>query len=138
MRRLLGLVVMFAALFILAMPMAATPAAAAKRKSGPPKYMYSEGCLPAKVKGMLSTVRKKFGPIQVVSTNRPGARILGSGNKSYHSSCRAADFNPPKGKYKQVVAFLKSNWSGGVGTYSCNFHHIHIDNGPKVRFHRCQ
>ena len=32
---------------------------------------------------------------------------------------------------------MKRNHSGGVGTYSCGMHHIHIDNGPHVRFHHC-
>lgn len=97
----------------------------------------STGCLPGSIKSKLSQIRQKFGSISVISTSRPGARIAGSGKRSYHASCRAADFHPPKGKYRQVVAWLKKNHSGGVGTYSCGMHHIHIDNGPRVRFHHC-
>jgi hypothetical protein len=57
---------------------------------------------------------------------------------SYHASCRAVDFNPPRGKYQQVASWLKANHRGGVGTYSCGMHHIHVDNGPAVRFHKCE
>jgi Peptidase M15 len=94
-------------------------------------------CLPASLKSKLAEIRSKFGPIRIVSTHRPGARIAGSGKRSYHASCRAVDFNAPSGQYGKVVAWLKQNHSGGVGTYSCGMHHIHIDNGPRVRFHHC-
>lgn len=102
-----------------------------------PASAQSTGCLPSNVKSTLKQIEKKFGSIRVVSTHRPGARIAGSGHRSYHASCRAVDFDPPKGKYEQVVRFLKSNFSGGVGTYSCSMHHIHIDDGPQVRWHKC-
>ena len=97
----------------------------------------STGCLPGDVKSALWQIQKKFGSIQVVSTHRPGARIAGSGRQSYHASCRAVDFKAPSGKHGAVVSWLKSNFSGGVGTYSCSMHHIHIDNGPQVRWHKC-
>ncbi len=132
MRRIFGLVLSLVAILFVSATLTATPAAAAKGGTT------SQGCLPSTVKAMLAKVRAKFGKIIVVSTNRPGARILGSGRRSHHASCRAVDFLPPKGKYQQVVRFLKSNWNGGVGTYSCNFHHIHIDNGARVRYHKCQ
>lgn len=105
--------------------------------SAAPASAAATGCLPGALKGMLSQIRSKFGPIKIVSTHRPGARIAGTGKRSYHSSCRAVDFHPPKGKYSQVVAWLKANHSGGVGTYSCGMRHIHIDNGARVRFHKC-
>ncbi|MCB1505928.1 MAG: DUF882 domain-containing protein [Hyphomicrobiaceae bacterium] len=95
-------------------------------------------CMPGSLRSVLSQIRSKFGPVQVISAHRPGARIAGSGRKSYHASCRAVDFNPPRGKYRQVAAWLKQHHNGGVGTYSCNMHHIHIDTGPRVRFHHCQ
>ncbi len=102
-----------------------------------PAYAAKSGCLPASVKNKLAIIRKKFGPVRIISTHRPGARIAGSGKRSYHASCRAVDFHPPKGKYRQVVSWLKANHKGGVGTYSCGMHHIHLDNGPRVRFHHC-
>jgi hypothetical protein len=97
----------------------------------------TSSCLPSGLKAKLNQIREKFGPVKIVSTHRPGARIAGSGKRSYHASCRAVDFHPPKGKYSEVVAWLKANHAGGVGTYSCGMHHIHIDNGPRVRFHHC-
>ena len=97
----------------------------------------SGGCLPASIKAKLSEIRSKFGPITIVSTFRRGARIAGSGHMSFHASCRAVDFNPPKGKYSAVLAYLQRTHSGGLGTYSCGMHHLHIDNGPKIRFNHC-
>ena len=94
-------------------------------------------CLPGILKKRLAQIRKTFGSVHVVSTYRAGARMP-NGNSSFHASCRAVDFNPPSGKYNKVANWLKSNHEGGVGTYSCGMHHIHIDNGPRIRFHHCQ
>lgn len=102
-----------------------------------PAQAASESCLPSVLKTRLAQIRKQFGPITVISTFRKNARIRGSGKRSYHASCRAADFIPPRGKYKQVVRWLYANHEGGVGTYSC-MNHIHIDNGPNVRFSKCR
>ena len=96
------------------------------------------GCLPSSLRSTLSQVSQRFGHVEVISAHRPGATISGSGRRSLHADCRAVDFNPPPGKYKQVVAWLHANHSGGVGTYSCGMHHIHIDNGPSVHFHKCE
>lgn len=97
----------------------------------------ANNCLPRELKSRLAQVSQKFGKVQIVSTYRAGARMP-NGRTSFHASCRAVDFNPPRGKYKQVASWLKSNHKGGVGTYSCGMHHIHIDNGPAYRFHHCQ
>lgn len=97
----------------------------------------SSSCLPSSLKARLSEINKKFGRVSVVSTYRRGARMP-SGRRSFHASCQAVDFKPPRGKYSQVASWLKSNHGGGVGTYSCGMHHIHIDSGPPVRFHHCQ
>ncbi len=94
-------------------------------------------CLPGVLKTRLSQIRARFGRVRVISTFRRGARIAGSGRRSLHASCRAVDFHVPRGKYRAVVSWLKRNHFGGVGTYSCGMHHIHIDNGPRVRFHHC-
>lgn len=96
------------------------------------------GCLPSSLRSTLAQVSQRFGHVEVVSAHRPGATISGSGRRSLHADCRAVDFNPPPGKYKQVVAWLHANHSGGVGTYSCGMNHIHIDTGPRYRFHKCQ
>lgn len=94
-------------------------------------------CLPGALTSRLNEIRRKFGPVRVVSTYRRGARIAGTGRRSLHASCRAVDFTPPRGKYRQVASWLKQVHGGGVGTYSCGMHHIHIDTGPRVRFHKC-
>lgn len=97
----------------------------------------NEGCLPSVLRTRLAQVRKRFGSANVVSTYRKGARIRGSGKASYHASCRAVDFVPPSGKYSAVVRWLYANHEGGVGTYTC-MSHIHIDNGPNVRWSKCR
>jgi hypothetical protein len=102
-----------------------------------PAAASSEGCLPGVLKQRLSQIRAKFGAISVVSTHRSGAKIRGSGKTSYHANCRAADFVPPKGKYGEVTRWLYANHEGGVGTYTC-LNHIHIDNGPSVRWSKCR
>lgn len=116
---------------------AADPASAARHRGGGGDQAES-GCVPAELRRTLAEVSRRFGHVEVISAHRPGATISGSGRPSYHASCRAVDFNPPSGKYEQVANWLKANHSGGVGTYSCGMHHIHIDNGPNVRFHKCE
>lgn len=105
---------------------------------GTPANAAGGGCMPAALRAKLNEIESKFGPVQVISAHRPGARIAGSGRVSLHASCRAVDFNPPPGKYQQVANWLKANHNGGVGTYSCGMNHIHIDTGGRVRFHKCQ
>lgn len=95
-----------------------------------------QSCLPGSLKSALSQIRKKFGQPTVLSTHRPGATIRGSGKRSLHASCRAIDFHPPRGKYKAVLAWLKQNHNGGIGTYSGTHNHIHIDNGRRTRWHK--
>lgn len=97
----------------------------------------STSCLPGVLRQRLAQIRAKFGRVRVISTFRRGARIAGTNHRSFHASCRAVDFAPPRGKYRAVVAWLKANHGGGVGTYSCAMHHIHLDNGPRIRFHHC-
>lgn len=94
-------------------------------------------CLPASIKRQIARLENRFGRIRVTSTFRRGARIAGTGRRSRHASCQAIDFNPPRGKYREVVNWLRANHNGGLGTYSCAMHHIHIDNGPRVRWHHC-
>jgi uncharacterized protein YcbK (DUF882 family) len=93
-------------------------------------------CLPGDLKARLAQISSRFGPVTVVSTYRPGARMP-SGQPSFHASCRAVDFRPAAGTYGAVASWLKSNHGGGVGTYGCGVNHIHIDNGPHIRFHYC-
>jgi len=94
-------------------------------------------CLPKVLKHRLAQVEKRFGHVRLISTYRRGARIAGTGRVSKHASCRAIDFKVPRGKHRLAVKWLRKHHSGGVGTYSCAMHHIHIDNGPKLRWHHC-
>jgi Peptidase M15 len=105
----------------------------ATRRHGGPST--SRACLPYELKNALATIESRFGPVKVVSTHRPGARIAGTHHASFHASCRAVDFHPAPGKYREVLAYLRSNWSGGIGTYSGQLHHLHIDVGQKIVWH---
>mgnify|MGYP001826985491 CR=1 FL=1 len=95
------------------------------------------GCLPGSVKSILSQIESRYGRVRVISTFRRGARIAGSGRRSFHASCRAVDFHPPRGKYRAVLTYLRRNFGGGIGTYRCRMRHIHIDNGPRMRWSKC-
>lgn len=92
-------------------------------------------CTPADLRSIMHRLSRNVGTLRVISGHRPGARIAGTRKPSYHASCRALDFHPPAGTYSRAVSFLRSNWDGGIGTYSGRLHHIHIDNGPSVKFH---
>lgn len=92
----------------------------------------STGCLPMPLRAALADIQGRFGPVQVISTHRPGARIRG-GRPSMHASCQAVDFKPAPGTYRRVAAYLRSSWQGGFGTYSSG--HIHIDTGPQYAWH---
>jgi Peptidase M15 len=105
---------------------------AVRRHGGPST---SRACLPYELKNALATIESRFGPVKVVSTHRPGARIAGTHYASYHATCRAVDFHPAPGKYREVLAYLRSSWNGGLGTYSGQMHHLHIDVGPKIVWH---
>ncbi len=95
-------------------------------------YSTSTSCLPKSLKVRLAQIRKKFGPIKIISTLRKGARMKSSGRPSKHASCRAVDFKV-KNKAK-VFAWLKKIHKGGIGLYYGKCSHIHIDNGYPVRW----
>lgn len=102
-----------------------------------PRTGISRTCLPRSIKAKLAAIERNFGRVRIISSFRRGARIAGTGKRSYHASCRAVDFHPPRGRYRAVLSWLRRNHGGGLGTYSCGMHHIHIDSGPRVRFHHC-
>ena len=95
---------------------------------------HSTGCLPSVVKKRLAEIRKKFGPVTIISTMRRGARISGSGRRSKHADCRAVDFKV-RNKMK-VYRWLNKIHNGGVGVYHGPCSHIHIDNGSRTRWNR--
>jgi uncharacterized protein YcbK (DUF882 family) len=95
----------------------------------------SRSCLPPALKEILASIENRFGSMRIVSTYRPGARIAGTNHASLHASCRAVDFHPAPGKYREVLAYVRANWSGGIGIYSGQQHHLHLDVGFKKVWH---
>jgi hypothetical protein len=95
---------------------------------------WKEHRMPDSVAEKLMEIERKFGPIQIISSCRPGATVKNTNTPSMHRYCRAVDFYPPKNKYSEVSTFLKRTWSGGIGTYSGKLNHIHIDDN-RGRWH---
>ena len=91
-------------------------------------------CLPPIIKQRLNQIRKKFGPVKIISTIRRGARIAGTGRRSKHADCRAVDFKV-RNKVK-AWRWLNKIHNGGVGIYHGKCSHIHIDNGHRARWNR--
>ena len=104
----------------------------ATRRAGPST---DRGCLPVSLKNALASIESRFGTVRVISTYRPGARIAGTHHMSLHATCRAVDFHPPAGKYGEVLAYVRANWKGGIGTYSGQMHHLHLDIGHPMQWH---
>ena len=94
-------------------------------------------CLPGSIQRTLGQIRAKFGPVRIASTFRRGAIIAGTRRRSLHASCRAVDFHAPPGKRAAVIAWLRSNHTGGLGVYGCRMNHIHIDNGGRYPWNKC-
>jgi len=90
----------------------------------------SLGCLPASIKAALARANNACG-IHVISTLRPGARIAGTGHRSMHARCRAADFT--SAKYGCVYRVL-AGWPGQLSTDARRMRHVHIDDGRYARF----
>lgn len=90
----------------------------------------SRGCLQPAASALLARIESQFGPVKVISTCRPGARIAGSGKPSKHGFGLAVDFDA--GARKQaIVNWLRANHtSGGTMTYA-RMSHIHVDIGPR-------
>lgn len=93
----------------------------------------SRSCLQASAQALLSRIEAQFGPMQVISTCRPGARVAGSGRPSKHAFGLAIDFRVPGGRKAEVVRWLAANHhGGGVMTYG-HSSHIHVDIGYPYR-----
>ena len=128
--------ILFATLLTLTAMLAASNSALAKIKP-PYRPDVKQSCVPVELKWLLGDIERHFGPVQIISTHRPGAKVAGTGRRSKHADCRAVDFIPARGAYRDVAKWLKQVHNGGVGTYSCGMHHIHIDNGDSRRWHKC-
>jgi hypothetical protein len=86
-----------------------------------------KGLSPAAL-ALLERIETKFGPVNVISGYRPGARIAGSGRVSRHASGNAIDFEAGSRKGAIVKWLIANHKSGGTMTYS-GMSHIHADIG---------
>jgi uncharacterized protein YcbK (DUF882 family) len=84
------------------------------------------GCLVPAARALLARIESNFGPVQLVSTCRPGAVIAGTHHPSLHRYGMAIDFKTPH--KAAVLRWLIANNSGGTMTYS-DMDHIHADVG---------
>ncbi len=89
-------------------------------------------CFPGKLRGVLSHIARVVGRRPLVTS---GHRSNGR-RGSYHRKCLAADIRIPGISVKRIIAAAKSAPAiGGIGTY-CNGI-VHVDVGPKRRWHHC-
>ena len=85
-------------------------------------------CLSKPAHELLDKVEARFGPVRVISTCRPGARIAGSGRISRHASGNAVDFDAGSRKGAIINWLVANHKTGGTMTYP-DMSHIHIDIG---------
>jgi hypothetical protein len=85
-------------------------------------------CLKPAARALLERIEAEFGPMQIISTCRPGARIAGTGRISKHATGEAIDFNAGRRKAEVVRWLIANHKSGGIMTYA-DMSHIHVDVG---------
>jgi hypothetical protein len=85
------------------------------------------GLTPAAL-ALLERIESEFGPVNVISGYRPGARIAGSGRISRHASGNAIDFEAGARKGAIVKWLIANHRAGGTMTYA-GMSHIHVDIG---------
>jgi hypothetical protein len=85
-------------------------------------------CLSQPAHELLDKIEARFGPVKVISTCRPGARIAGSGRISRHASGNAVDFDAGSRKGAIINWLVANHKTGGTMTYP-SMSHIHIDIG---------
>jgi hypothetical protein len=86
-------------------------------------------CLTPAARALLNRIEHRFGPVQVVSTCRPGAFIAGTGRPSRHASGNAVDFNAGDRKAAILEWLIANHHGGGIMTYA-GMDHVHVDIGP--------
>jgi hypothetical protein len=86
-------------------------------------------CLSSAARALLERIEAKFGPLQLISTCRPGALIAGTGRPSRHASGNAVDFDAGARKAEIVEWLIANHHEGGTMTYA-EMSHIHVDIGP--------
>jgi len=90
----------------------------------------SRSCLTSEARALLARIESNFGPVQIVSTCRPGAVIAGSGKPSKHRYGQAIDFHAGGRKGAIVNWLIRNHHSGGTMTYA-GMNHIHVDIGSR-------
>ena len=85
-------------------------------------------CLTKPAHELLDKIEARFGPVRVISTCRPGARIAGTGRISRHASGNAVDFEAGSRKSAIINWLVANHKTGGTMTYP-DMSHIHIDIG---------
>jgi uncharacterized protein YcbK (DUF882 family) len=86
-------------------------------------------CLKPAARALLDRIENEFGPVKIVSTCRPGARIASTGRVSKHASGEAIDFDAGARKAEVVRWLIANHSSGGTMTYA-DMSHVHVDIGP--------
>jgi hypothetical protein len=86
-------------------------------------------CLTPAARALLDRIEREFGPVQVISTCRPGATIRGTWRPSRHASGNAVDFKAGSRKDAIVAWLIANHRRGGTMTYA-GMDHIHVDIGP--------
>jgi hypothetical protein len=85
-------------------------------------------CLKPAARELLDRIEGEFGPMEIISTCRPGARIAGTGRVSKHASGEAIDFEAGSRKGDVVRWLIANHKTGGTMTYS-DMSHVHVDVG---------
>jgi hypothetical protein len=85
-------------------------------------------CLKPAARALLERIEAEHGPMRLISTCRPGARIAGSGRISKHATGEAIDFEAGARKGAVVRWLIANHKAGGTMTYS-DMSHIHVDIG---------
>ena len=85
-------------------------------------------CLPWSIRAALAQVTAACGPMAILSTERPGARVP-TGALSLHADCQAADFKP---KNSACAYRALKDWRHGLSLDGPHIGHIHIS-APGIR-----
>lgn len=107
-----------------------------QKKSKPQKFVRSSGrsgsnisCLTSETQRAWRNLKNAFPSVYPISTCRSGAVIATTGKPSQHRYGKAIDFDTGGHSKSKIVAWLRSNHSGGIMTYK-DMDHIHMDTGP--------
>lgn len=98
-------------------------------------YTKTSWCVPWKLKRVLRRVAYRYGDVVVFSTWRSPWHNwrVGGASRSYHKTCRAADFKVRGANMREVYRYVRRQSEvGGHKLYSPRRGgHIHIDTGPR-------